>query len=292
METTAKENAPTLTEFSLRQILSILWNGRWLVIVLTVLSTTAAGIAAWYIPKTYEAAIVISPAAENSGSQMGTSGSLGQFAGLASLAGLSSGGDSKKAESMTVLQSEALTEKYIADNQLLPILFASKWDSTKMDWRESDKEKQPTLWKGNRMFRQKIRNVVTNPKTGIATMTISWRDPKLAAEWANGLISLANAYLRDKALIQSDKNVSYLTSEAAKTDVVGVKLAIYSILQAEISKAMLARGNDEYAFKVLDRAAVPEQQAAPRKVLWLAGGFALGVLLSVVVLLGRVTRIV
>ena len=279
------------SEFSLREFLDVLWGGRILITIITVFATAAAGVAAWTIPKSYQASIMISPASETSGNQMGGMSALSQFAGLASLAGISSGGDSKKAESLAVLQSETLTEKYISDNDLLPILFASKWDRAAGKWKVADPEKVPTLWKANEYFRDHVRLVTTNPKTGLVTLTIVWRDPKLAADWANGLVKMANDYLRAKAIEQSERNIAYLTEQAAKTAVVGVREAIFSILQTEINKTMLARGNEEYAFKVIDRAVPPERPTAPRKPLWLLGGFMAGLSISILLVLLRVTRI-
>jgi uncharacterized protein involved in exopolysaccharide biosynthesis len=283
---------PDQSEFSLKELVDVLWRRRLLIASSTILATLIAGIAAWTMPKTYQAGVVISPVSENSGGQLsGIGSSLGQLAGLASLAGLSTGGDSKKAESLAVLQSEALTEKYIRDNNLLPILFQDKWDSSTAKWKVSDPGKVPTVWKANEFIRDHVRLVVTSPKTSIVTLTISWRDPYLAAKWANDLVDVANDYLRVNAINQSERNIAYLTEQASKTDAVGVKQAIYQILQSEINKAMLARGSEEYAFRVLDRAVPPERPSSPRKSLWLLGGFVAGFGISTLIVLIRVTRL-
>ena len=275
-------------EFSLKELIDAIWQGRWIVLALTLTTTLVAGVAAWIVPKAYEADIVISPTSETTG---GLSGGLSQVAGLASMVGLSTGNDSKKSESLAVLQSQALTEKYIKDNDLLPVLFASKWDKTANKWRTTNPEKIPTLWKANELFRNDVRTVITNPKSGLVTLKITWRDPFLAAKWANEIVAVANDYLRANAIAQSERNIAFLGQEAAKTDVVGVKQAIYQILQSEISKEMLARGNQEYAFKILDRALPPERAASPRKILWIAGGFFAGTGLSILWVLARTTRL-
>jgi uncharacterized protein involved in exopolysaccharide biosynthesis len=286
-ETTVRGRA----EFSLKEFVDVIWQGRWIILPVTLMTTLAAGVAAWIVPKTYEAGIVISPTSETPGGQMSGSGGLSQVAGLASLVGLSTGNDSKKSESLAVLQSLALTEKYIKDDNLLPILFASKWDKATSKWRTTDPEKMPTLWKANELFRDNVRAVVTNPKSGLVTLKITWRDPFLAAKWANEIVAMANDYLRANAITQSERNIAFLGQEAAKTDVVGVKQVIYEILQSEISKEMLARGTEEYAFRILDRALPPERAASPRKLLWVAGGFFAGLALSILWVLVRGTRL-
>jgi uncharacterized protein involved in exopolysaccharide biosynthesis len=44
-------------------------------------------------------------------------------------------------------------------------------------------------------------------------------------------------------------------------------------LQNEISKMMLARGNDEYALKVIDPATPPERPSSPVPLYWTLGAF-------------------
>jgi uncharacterized protein involved in exopolysaccharide biosynthesis len=140
------------------------------------------------------------------------------------------------------------------------------------------------LWKGNEYFKKKVRSIVTDSKTGLVTLTIAWKDPRIAANWANGLVALTNDYLRKKAIEESERNIAYLNAQANKTDVVAVKQAIYTILQTEINKEMLARGSDEYAFKILDPAVAPEKPSTPTLafmvVLAVFGSLALSVLIA------------
>lgn len=277
-------------EVTLRDLVLALWNGRWLVLIITILTTIAAAAAALSLPKKYTAVTVISPVSStNSPGQGGGSLSslISQFGGLASLAGLSITEDAKKAESLAVLQSESLTEQYIKQNNLLPVLFPKKWNAATGKWKSSDPGEIPTLWKANELFRKTVRSVSVDSKTGLATLTITWVNPQVAAQWANGLVALANQYLRDQAIKQSERNITYLTSQAAKTDEIGVKQAIYAILQSEIYKVMLARGNNEYALKVLDPAFAPGVKSSPKLSIWLPVGFVGGVILGCFVLFLR-----
>jgi uncharacterized protein involved in exopolysaccharide biosynthesis len=266
-------NAADQPELSLRELLATLQRAKWLVLGSMAVAMLIAGIAGVLLPKSYKAAIVILPVASSAGGgQAGGMGSLlYQFGGLASLAGFAAGSDTKKSESLAVLQSEALTEKYIEQNDLLPILFPKSWDAQKRRWRETDPRYVPTLWKGNEYFKKGVRIVLTDTKTGLVTMTIVWTDPRVAAKWANDLVNITNDYLRKKAIEESERNISYLNEQAAKTDVVPVRQAIYAILQTEINKEMLARGNDEYAFKILDPAVPPERPSTPPVWLLMAG---------------------
>lgn len=273
---------------SFRELFQFLWRGKWLIIGITAVCTILAGVAAWVTPKKYEATIVVSPVS-SSANQLG--GALSSFAsqlgGLASLAGLNMTGDSKKAESLAVLQSEALTGRYIKDNGLLQILYADVWDSAQSRWKETDPKRVPTLWKANRFFGESVRKVKTETQTGLVEVTVRWTDPQLAADWANGLVAMTNEYLRAKAIAESEANIEYLKKEAERTEMVGAKQAIYAILQNEVNKAMLARGSAEYAFKIIDPAVTPEVASSPLKILWLAAGLFGGAVLSIFIVFLR-----
>jgi len=217
----------------------------------------------------------------------GLSSATSQFSGLASLVGLSPQQDSKKSESLAVLQSEALTQQYIANNDLLPVLYPKRWDAVAKRWKVTDPKKIPTLWTANQLFKEKIRVLTTDTKTGLSTLIITWDDPVVAARWANGLVKMANDYLRDKTIVESERNIAYLTEQGAKTDAVGVKQAVYSILQTEISKAMLAKGSDEYALKVVDPAFAPEKASSPKPALWIFIGTVAGLICSFIIVMVR-----
>jgi uncharacterized protein involved in exopolysaccharide biosynthesis len=187
--------------------------------------------------------------------------------------------------SVATLQSELLVEKYIRDNDLLPILYSKDWNPAEKRWRVSA-PKVPTVWLGGQYILRDILKVAENSKTGLVTLTISWKDPKLAAEWANGLVAMTNNYLRSKAVAESERNIQFLSGEIAKTNVVVLQQSLYSLMEQEIEKQMLALGNDEYALKVVDPAVQPERPWAPKPVLWGISGFFIGLFLSLAVVIG------
>jgi len=274
----------------LTEVLEVLRRARWLAGSFILLATAAGLFLGLTLPKQYNAITVLSPVSNTSNGQFGSglSSLISQFGGLASLAGLSASGDSKRAESLAVLQDEAPTEKYIAQNRLLPVLFDKQWNASTQRWKNTDPDKVPTLWKANQYFEKQIRSVTSDSKTGIVTLNIKWKDPHAAAKWANDLVRMTNEYLRAKAIAESERNVAYLNGEAAKTDVVQVKQAIYAILQTEINKEMLARGSEEYALKVLDPAVPPERPSSLPLMAWVAIGLFGSVVFCVVLAVFRV----
>jgi uncharacterized protein involved in exopolysaccharide biosynthesis len=250
----------------------------------------AAGIAAVVMPKKYSATIVVAPAESRSVGGGGLSSLASEFGGIASIAGLSMGGDSRKAEAVATLRSEVLARAYVQKKNLLPVLYADKWDAAAGKWREQAPSRVPTLWKASQLIDKTIRSVTENPKTGLVTLTITWTDPKLAAEWANDLVTATNDHLRAKAVVQIERNIDFLKQQAAATDIAEVRSAIYSILESEIKNAMLARGTDEYALKVIDPAVPPERHTSPRLSIWVGVALLSGLTVAVLFVLLSTAR--
>ena len=139
MDTQAiKQTVPE--EISFEELRQAAANARWLIAVFIVACTVIAGTIAWLVPKTYTATVTMASATSGAdASRFGNLGSLAsQFGGIASLAGLSLPTNSKEWESVAVLESESLTETFIKDNNLLPVLFADKWDAGANHWKVSD----------------------------------------------------------------------------------------------------------------------------------------------------------
>lgn len=284
---TSGENARIEDPISLREFSTVYFE-RWrLIAVCAFLAGAIAAITAALLPRVYKATVVVSPVSETAGGgQMGALGSLAaQFGGLAALAGVSIGQDTKKAEALAVLQSEALTTWYIKNQDLLPALFASRWDAKAKAW----KKEPPTLWRANQLFKKKVRTVTADAKSGIVNVSISWTDPELAAKWANDLVRLTNVQLRDRAIREAEENIAYLTEQAAKTDIVGIKEAIYTILQHEINKAMLARGTQDFAFKILDPAVPPEKPVWPGPLVWFVAAVIGVLVVAALVMLAQIS---
>jgi uncharacterized protein involved in exopolysaccharide biosynthesis len=128
------------------------------------------------------------------------------------------------------------------------------------------------------MFKKSVRTVLTDTHTGLVTMTIKWTDPVAAATWANDLVKLTNDYLRKKAIDEAERSIAYLSEQASKTEVVGVKQAIYSILESEINKETIARGREEFALRVVDPAIPPEVATSPVPILWAVAGLVASLL--------------
>ena len=243
-------------------------------------AVAAIGIS-YLVTPVFRAEAILVPSDEILG--IGENAQGGALGGLASLVGAGSGAVNKETEAVTVMKSRGLTYAYIQTNNLLPILFPTKWDATAQNWKKGSDNKTPTLEDGFMVFDKTIRTVVENRKNGLITIAIIWKDPLLAKRWVDGIIAATNELLRHQALDRSNKNLAYLQQAADKAASVEVKSAIYKLMEAEIKKNMTALGSNEYAFRVIDAAVVPEHKSAPKRIAYAAFGSVISCILWLLV---------
>lgn len=267
---------PADDAMSLREHWNVLWRGKWLIIAVTAVFAIAAVTYALMAHEWYRAEVLMAPADEKASASLG-----GQLGGLAALAGVTVGSGGESAEAIAVLESREFAREFIEDLDLLTVFFADDWDAQQERWRGNDPSKTPDIRDGVKYFHENVLRVSEDRQTQMVTLAIEWTQPELAAEWANALAQRLNIRLRDRALREAETNVAYLQAEIVRTNVVTLQQSIGRLLENELQKLMLARGNEDFAFRIVDRAWPPKERVRPKRALiavigTLAGG-ALGV---------------
>jgi len=249
-------------EIDLWELWETIWSGRWLIVAIAGVFTLGGVTYSLLAQEWYKADVVLAPAEKKS-----IGGALSQFAGLANLAGVDIPGAGEQ-EPVAVLKSREFSRTFIEEERLLPTLLEGRsFDGDAPDVRDAVK-----------VFDKEIRFVTEDKKTGLVTLSIRWKDPETAASWANLLVKRLNDRLRTQSEAEAARNVAYLQREIAASSVVSLQQSMGRVLEGEMQKLMLARGNEEFAFKVIDRAVPPKQRDAPKRALisivsLLAGGF-------------------
>lgn len=274
-------------EIDLFEYIVVLYRAKWLVILFSlVFSVAAFGLSYLMTPK-YEASITLVPTTGDASPLSSLAGKLGSLAALAGLSGPAS--QSLTEEALAVLKSRAFTMGFIEDKDLLPVLFANKWDAEAKAWKDADPEEIPSLLDGYRKFEKKVRSIARDERSGYVTLTILWKDPAVAAAWANEMVALLNSRMREDVITAADRNRAYLEEQLKQANVVEVRQALYGLIEAQLNNAMLAKTRDDFVFKVVDPAVTkdPEDFDEPNRLLMVAVGIFFGGILGVIAALVR-----
>jgi len=266
----------TVTLAHLFGVLRSRW--KWL-LVLVLVTTLAALLAAFTLPRRYEAELVALP--RGGQDRGGLLNSLsGQLGGLAAIAGLAGGENGQRAEAIQMLQSQILARQFIEENKLLPVLFAHDWDAQRQAWGGRTR----TINEAVEYFDRRVRSVIEDRRTGLVTLRITWHDPAQAAAWANELVRRANDQLRRRAVTRAQGSIDYLKREARNADAVEIQQTLYRLMEEQYKTLLLANVSEDYAFSVIDPAIAPdpEQYVFPRKGLFTFAGVFFGIVLALI----------
>ena len=221
-------------------------------------------------------------------SSTGNSG-LGPLTGLAGLGGLGmllGRPSSSQDEALALLGSRELFDVYATKENLLPILFANKWDSANRSWLVSGSS-IPTLRRGYRLFNRSIRDIDVDRRSGIVTFSITWKDRTQAVKWARGLVDLVNAQMRARAMAQAEHDMGYLSAAIRRAgsdnDSNALTSALSSAYEHSVQDYMFAQGQPEYAFRIIDPPTLPDdrERVWPQRTLFAILGLIVGIVAAV-----------
>lgn len=281
MSNTQRETVPRYhaADLDLGELITVLWRRKWVVSSITFLCLLIALGYAFMATEWYRAEVILAPSDSMSKPSIG-----GQLSGILSLTSRDFDSTSS-AEAMAVLESRELARQFISDLDLLPVFFRKEWDPAAKTWQESDPLKWPDVRDAVDLFHKHILSVNKDRETSLVTLTITWIDPDVAADWAKNLVERVNSKMRARALEEAKLNISFLTDKLAATNVVALQQSISELLESEMQKMMVAQGNQEFSFRVIDPAESPKYRSRPNRVLIAVVGLLLGIVVGVFVVL-------
>jgi uncharacterized protein involved in exopolysaccharide biosynthesis len=258
----------------LREIWDILWRGKWLIVAVTSIFAIGSVTFALLQAEWYRAEVLLAPADEKARPSLS-----GQLGGLAAFAGVNVA-DGRGVEALAVLRSREFARAFIEEFELLPVFFADEWDSVRETWSAQNPEEWRDIRDGVDYFHNNIFKVEEDRQTRLVSIAVEWKEPQTAADWANDLARRLNARVREQALREAEANVAYLQAELAATNLITLQQSIGRLLEGELQKLMLARGNEEFAFRIIDAAEPAKYRARPKRRVIAVLGTALGGLLG------------
>lgn len=288
-------------EIDLRELFAVIWQGKWLIIAITTLFAVASVVYAINQPNIYKSEALLAPA-----EQEGSGGLAGQFGGLASLAGVNlGGGSSNKAQlAIEVLKSRQFTSDFIQKHNILPDLMAAKawdmqtntviynneiYDAQSNKWlREAQApfKPEPSMQEAFKVF-SKIISASTDKESGMVTVSVEHVSPSVAQQWVSWLIEDINKTMKERDVLEAIKSTDFLTQQLEQTKIADIRAVLYKLVEEQTKTIMFAKVRDEYVFKTIDAALVPEEKFKPKRALIAILGTMLGGMLSVMLVLVR-----
>ena len=284
-------------EIDLRKLWAVIWAAKWIISGVTALFAIASVFYGLSLPNIYKSEVLLAPA--NSQEQGGLGALAGQFGGLASLAGVDLGGGKADNTYMAIeiLKSREFFSQFAKMHNILPDLMAIKeWDQSTNsvtydaeiylpqndEWvREAKPPKQikPSMQEAIETFK-KLLNIEQDKATGMVNISVEHYSPFVAKQWVDWLIQDINLNMKSRDKQEAEKSIAYLQSQIEKTTISEHKTLLYQLIEEQTKTLMFAEVRDEYAFKTIDSALVPEVEFKPKRALIVVLGILWGGVLS------------
>jgi len=296
-ELLALERTPDIVSFS--KLMRSLYRMKWFILLSVTLFAVGSAYYAINKPNVYTAKGIFIPADSSTGG--GLSKIAGQFGGLASMAGISLGGDKgdNNAIALELLKSRSFLQAFIEKRNILPELLALKgWDQdtetliydetifnvsthTWVRIAPVRRKQIPTPWEGYYQLRGMF-DVEYISKKGMINITLTSMSPQLSTKWLSWLIEDLNSYWRLQEQKLATDSINYIQDQIAKTNNSEMLSIFYDIIAEQTQKKLLTEVRKEYLFKTLAPIVTPEEKSAPSRALICVVGTSFGGLISII----------
>lgn len=281
-------------ELDFKSIIKTFWDQKILIIAITSVFAIFSIISVLNTPNEFKAVSKIIPAESSSGNS--NTGLAGQLSGLAGIAGL--GGDTSTPEdviAIEIMQSWSFIETFIQKNNLEVELYALRGLDPKTnefiidgDVYDLDSDewvsKPPTSWELYQLFLDRL-SIIPQRDSTIVNIGYEHFSPIRAKEYVDLLLKEINDYMRLRKIQIAANNISYLQSQANKTQMSEMKSVFYNLIEEQTKTKMLAEVNLDYVFLTIDKAMVPELKSKPFRSLIVIQTTFIGGLISLVLVL-------
>ncbi|WP_159084419.1 Wzz/FepE/Etk N-terminal domain-containing protein [Dongshaea marina] len=291
-------------EIDLRELFGVLWKSKLVIIACAFIFAIAGVIYSLMLPNLYQSSALLAPVQQQN--QMSSLAS--KYGGLASLAGIDLGGGSGGDQTqlaLATLQSREFITHFIHQHHLLPELMAAKkWDKSdnKIIFNSAIYNAKSNNWVGRSIGNETVSkptdqdayktlsnmlSVNKDKETGFVTISINSISPYIAKQWVSWLIIDLNQWMKMKDIDSSKRNIQYLEQQLNKTSISDMQTVFYQLIESQTKKLMLAEAQNEYVFKTIDKAVVPDVKIGPRRLMIILLSFFSGLIISSLIIITK-----
>lgn len=271
-------------DYSLHSLLKFLLAKKLLIVLIPFGVVLLTALWTLTISNTYLSETTLSPTEEASGG--GLSNLSGQLGGLASLAGISLGGEStdQVTVALEIIKSRQFianfvskynikkdlmaSSEYNAENNLL-VIDPDLYDEQSQTWTRpsiNGRPPEPTNLEVYESFLQRL-TVERDPNTGLIKLALEFYSPHLAQEWLTLLVNQLNSGMRRREIQSAKENIEYLEAKVQQIGDIEMKTVFYQLIQEQTKQLMLAEVRTDFVFTIIDPPYTPELKHAPRRAL-------------------------
>jgi capsular polysaccharide biosynthesis protein len=284
-------------EINIIELFYVLWKKKLLILTVTLIFAISSVLYSINLPNIYKSEALLAP--QNQESAM--SGGLSQYAGVASLAGISIPTESgnKTTEAISRIKSFSFFSSYILPKIALEDLMAAlEWDhvdnTIKYDNKLFDSKTQkwvrdfsypysqiPSDQEAYKAYRS-IVVISEDKKTSFVSVSVKHLSPIIARDWTNIIINELNRSMRYEDREETNRSINFLNNLALEVNYEELRKVASSLLQEQMKNLMLIDANKEYIFKVLDAPYAPEEKFEPKRSVIVILATFFGFIISVI----------
>ena len=290
-------------ELDLTELVNVLWINKLFLVAITGLFALISIIYSLTLTNIYTAETALAPSASGD-----ISNNLSQYAGLASMAGISlpgsSSGMSDKDLALSLLKSKGLLQRLIDNHDILPDLIAAEaWNLTtnSISYNSDVYDDNKNVWvrkvkppfklipstQEAYEFYDKAIAVSEDKKTGVISLKVDHLSPEIAYQWSLLIIQEVNGYVADMRIKEAQLSIDYLNAQITITPYPELRTLFYELIQQHTQTMMLAKVRPEYALTTLDAPLIPEEKSAPKRSLIVIMSTLIGGMLGTLIILIR-----
>lgn len=211
-ETDRTDQIDQIDEINLLDYWHVIWKRRKVILYLFLISVISAAIVSLLMTPIYQAKATLMPVESSQGN---FSAALGALQNIPFVGGAVGGALGKTATDklVTILNSRTIAEDVIKKLDLIKVLSKEAWDEQKRQWKST---KPPTLQDTVQSLQKGMVKVIDDRK-GLISISVEYKDPKLAADIANEYTAALHNFLNVNAISLAKRNRIFLEKQLATT---------------------------------------------------------------------------
>lgn len=299
----SNQNNAMHDDIDMRELFTIVWKNKLLIFLITLVFSISAVTYSINLPNIYKSEALLAPAeSDQSG---GLAALAGQFGGIASLAGINlaaNNGVNKVELAIAVIKSKQFSRNFIKRHGILPeLMAATSWDELSntleydrnlfnpenKKWVSTDKlSKKPSQQEAYRIFSESV-SIEESKEAGMFTVSVKHVSPHIAQQWVSLIVQDINTEMKTRDVNEAIQSTDFLKSQIEQTNVTDIQKILYKLIEEQAKTIMFAEVRNEYIFKTVDPAIVPEKKYSPNRAVFSVLGFFIGFILSITFVLTR-----